>query len=121
MDFKYVLDQGCRLTTKTFVVFKVDNDLSFHRLGLIMSRKVGKAHVRNRLKRLIREYFRLYYSKNVIDSRFQDIIFIGKKALSEKLSLGEVQEELQKIYEIRHRNAHFALSNDPIVASTQAM
>jgi ribonuclease P protein component len=35
------------------------NDLTHGRLGLVVSRKVGRAVRRNRLKRVIREVFRL--------------------------------------------------------------
>jgi ribonuclease P protein component len=35
-----------------------DNELGYHRLGITVSRKVGNAVVRNRVKRLFREVFR---------------------------------------------------------------
>ena len=43
------------------LVYVARNDLGYPRLGLSVSKKVvGKAHVRNRWKRIIREAFRLH-------------------------------------------------------------
>jgi ribonuclease P protein component len=40
-------------------MYGCENDLGYTRMGLAVSRKVGKATVRNRWKRLFREAFRL--------------------------------------------------------------
>jgi ribonuclease P protein component len=62
------------------------------RLGLTVSRKTGSAVVRNRIKRVIREFFRLY--QNQIQIR-ADIIFVPKRVLDgKKITLGLAEKEL---------------------------
>jgi ribonuclease P protein component len=42
------------------IVYTMPNDLDFTRLGLTVSRRVGTAARRNRIKRLLREAYRLH-------------------------------------------------------------
>ena len=49
---------GLKLHSERFVLFSRENSLSHHRLGITVSRKIGGAVVRNRIKRLFREVFR---------------------------------------------------------------
>lgn len=42
----------------TLIVYYKKNPFNQTRIGLSVPKKIGKAHDRNRLKRLIREYFR---------------------------------------------------------------
>ncbi len=57
-EFRSVLDNGRSRAGRTAVVYAHPSPATQHRLGLIVSRRVGSAVVRNRLKRTAREQFR---------------------------------------------------------------
>ena len=57
-DYLRIQRTGDRIVSNHFVFFFAENHVSIPRIGLIVSRKVGNAVVRNRVKRLIRQAFR---------------------------------------------------------------
>lgn len=58
-EYQEILSGARRVTTARFVLLlRARRDSSGARLGTVVSRKVGGAVVRNRVKRLIREAFR---------------------------------------------------------------
>lgn len=62
-DFQRVRHAGKRYHTAHFIIVVLERSNSLTRLGLTVSRKVGGAVQRNRVKRLIREFFRLHFSR----------------------------------------------------------
>ena len=59
-DFRSLYSEGRRMDAGKFVLFVRPNQLGHNRLGLTVSRKVGGAVTRNRVKRLFREIFRRF-------------------------------------------------------------
>ncbi len=57
-DFLVLYKKGCRYKSKYFSLIGLSNALTYSRVGVVASRKVGNAVARNRTKRLMRELFR---------------------------------------------------------------
>jgi ribonuclease P protein component len=62
-DFLRLSKDGKRVHGDHFVIHYNKNSLRNLRLGITVSKKVGSAVIRNRIKRLVREYFRLHKSR----------------------------------------------------------
>jgi ribonuclease P protein component len=59
-DFRRAFDRKRSASDDKIIVYGVENGLSYPRLGLSVSKKrVRKAFARNRIKRILREAFRL--------------------------------------------------------------
>ncbi len=58
-EFVAVLDANVRVRSGPLFIGALPNDRGHPRLGLIVSRRVGNAVIRNRVKRQLREAFRL--------------------------------------------------------------
>ncbi len=62
-DFQRVLRRGRRVARRGVVVYVDANGLAWSRLGIRVSRRAGNAVERNRIKRWIREVFRVSRSQ----------------------------------------------------------
>ena len=93
-DFRKVMKFGRRVSSRGFILFMHKNDCSFHRLGIVAKKEIGPATFRNRMKRYIREFFRLH--KHQVKGSY-DFILMIKKGCS--IHRGrEAEEELGRLF-----------------------
>lgn len=93
-QFLTLSKQGKKVYTDCFIAILLDTTAQNNRIGITVSKKVGNAVRRNRIKRLIREYLR--HNKEII-LRPKDINIIARKGLT-PLSNQEILEKLDKLF-----------------------
>ena len=93
-EYRLVRKMGCKFYTSHFVLLVLVNNEKQSRLGVTVSRKVGNAIQRNRLKRVIREFFRV----NVhLYPALRDYSIIAKRGAA-LLSSSEINRELNMVF-----------------------
>lgn len=98
-DFVRLSKSGEKIASRSFLVLYSPCKEKQTRLGVTVTKKIGHAPARNRIKRLVREYFRL--NKHKITSKY-DINIIAKKEIA-LLSSKEIFLSLEDIFNKLHK------------------
>ncbi len=93
-DFLRLSRSGKKIQTKFFIAAISDGKTENNRIGITVSKKVGKAVERNRIKRLIREYYRI--RKQTLSGN-KDINIIARK-YAKFLSNHGIVEALNELF-----------------------
>jgi ribonuclease P protein component len=84
-DFERLSKDGNRIDSDYFVILYRRNGLGKLRVGVTVSRRVGRAVIRNRVKRSVREHFRQH--KGLFSDSY-DVNVIAKSGTSDLSSQG---------------------------------
>ncbi len=91
-DFRRAFDQRRSVSNVSLIIYGVENGLDYSRLGISVSRKkVRCATARNRIKRLIREAFRLQKAEL---ARGMDLVVLPRGG---ELTFAEAQQSLASL------------------------
>jgi ribonuclease P protein component len=95
-DFRRAMKSGKRFPSRNFILFSQKSENPFHRLGIVVKKEVGMATYRNRIKRYLREFFRLH--KGQIQGSFDLVLLVKKGCRVQRY--GEAEEELRRLFRI---------------------
>jgi len=90
-DFKQVYNHRRSKANRLLVLYVKKGGLSASRLGVSISRKVGTAVVRNRIKRLIKEHIRLREEELVPGF---DMVVVVRRAIPKDINFEQIGQSL---------------------------
>ena len=92
-DFDNIIKNGKKIKNYNFIVFYSKNKEIFNKYGITVPKKVGKAHIRNKLKRRVRAILINY--KKPYENNYNCIIIIRNSCLN--LTFSELSNSLEKL------------------------
>jgi ribonuclease P protein component len=95
-DFRLVFKKGKSYANRQFVVYIIDHPDTTHlRLGLSVSKRLGNAVTRNKIKRRIRSFFR-QHKKRLAEKEY---VVIARKPVSD-MDFHEIEKSLLHVLKI---------------------
>jgi len=93
-DFSRVIESGRRFSHRALTLLALPNGMDKSRFGIAVSRKLGKATVRNRAKRRMREALRL--SKHILGGGY-DVVAMPRSPVLE-MEFTELLETVASLF-----------------------
>ena len=94
-EFLRVYETGRKIFSRYCVLFFAANQLPHSRVGVTTTKKLGKANVRNRLKRWTREIYRREREPLAIDRKAVDVV-INVKPSAVDADFGDYRIDLER-------------------------
>lgn len=94
-DFQAIFRAGSSCANRRFVVYSLENEQGHFRLGLSVSKKLGNAVTRNRIKRQLRHLI----AEVGQDLPQKDLVLIARKGV-EELTYQELRQNLHHVLKI---------------------
>ncbi len=94
-DFNEIFTQGKNVANRKFVVYHLPKEQQHFRVGLSVSKKLGNAVVRNRIKRRLRHVL-IELSDHL---KTEDFVVIARKGV-EDLSYQEIKQNLTHVLKL---------------------
>lgn len=102
-EFRLVYRRGASFSNKLLVLYVFKNRKNFdveknpyNKVGISVSKKVGKSVVRSKVKRLIQENYRLNYSGTELKKGY-DFVFIARAPITEK-NFHEIEKSMRNLF-----------------------
>lgn len=91
-EFTKAYKKGKFYVGKYLILYVINNNTNFNRLGITVSKKIGKSTIRNRTKRLVKESYRAY-EKSITDG--YDLVFVARAFEIVPPSFAEIKKEMK--------------------------
>ena len=97
-DFQTVFKKGKSKANKYFVMYVLKNGLDKNLLGISVSKKVGNSVIRHRIKRLLKESYRLH--EDMFNSGL-NIVIVARKG-SDELDFHQTEKSLMHLMKLHN-------------------
>lgn len=98
-QFSYIYKKGEKVKSKNFNLFIIKSKYKNYKIGYSISKKEGKAHQRNLLKRRLREIVRL----NALPQDFHNYVLQAKMGACE-IDYNEIERQLKQLFKHNENN-----------------